>query len=700
MTSYTQYALPMRYNEVSRVQTMQVAVTAESARSDQLDLVLRSPSGTFVPLLTTARSASTNLRATFSDGVALATTAMRSTAALTDTHELVRPDGVLSTIAGEPVAGQWTLYACDRVDDANEVTITAVALQVTTAVQATADQRPWSFELQGTAGQDNQRRNLLIWAVDAVGNTSESQTIALDIDTVSPALTVDQLATELLPGNPTVLFSGEVSDGSAVTSLVADIYTSAGFLQSVNLTPPADPPTGLREAYLFGRSSRAFRWTMPYTAIGLAAGTYTVQFAAVDSLGNRTQTDGYPFTIDAMTVPSSSVAVRQQAPIDQLQLRYAVDTGRDITEVYTTIGDDLHTTTAITDTAMTVYGLSGSRDDTLQVTMTNVISDTALKQVVVDDHALVGLTTDGYVVAQSVGTSTGFDLTTTISRTVQIALAGDDHLLTLSDTGVISDHSATGVSTFVTAAPAAAIAASRTHALAVLTNGDTIAWGMNTHGETTIPAAAQTDVAYLGAGDGFSVALTERGSVVAWGDNTLGQTTLPISATTGITSIAVGRAHAVALTVDGEVVAWGADNATQSTVPISATHAIAVFAGADSSAALTRDGTLITWGAQRQPADCCVGTAVVAFNRTHAFVHTRETRATQSVILPAGTQPRQQVATFYGVIPGRRYRYSITVRNSRGSSTVTGYVQAAVLYNKLFLPMVQPGAVVPTGAGR
>ena len=54
-----------------------------------------------------------------------------------------------------------------------------------------------------------------------------------------------------------------------------------------------------------------------------------------------------------------------------------------------------------------------------------------------------------------------------------------------------------------------------------------IAWGSNDYGQSTIPAAAQSDVTQVAGGVYHSLALKSNGSVVAWGGNDEGQTTVP-----------------------------------------------------------------------------------------------------------------------------------------------------------------------------
>ena len=59
------------------------------------------------------------------------------------------------------------------------------------------------------------------------------------------------------------------------------------------------------------------------------------------------------------------------------------------------------------------------------------------------------------------------------------------------------------------------------------TDGSLLAFGNNATNQVTVPTAAQTGVAALAAGKGFSLAIKSDGSVLAWGDNTFNQTVIP-----------------------------------------------------------------------------------------------------------------------------------------------------------------------------
>lgn len=121
-----------------------------------------------------------------------------------------------------------------------------------------------------------------------------------------------------------------------------------------------------------------------------------------------------------------------------------------------------------------------------------------------------------------------------------------------------------------------------------------IAWGVNTSGQTNVPAAA-TNVVAVAAGNAHSMALRDDGTVLVWGSNASGLTNVPASAT-NVMAIAAGGAHCLALRSNGTVVAWGNNSSFQCNVPVSASNVIAIAAGEGHSLALRNDGRAIAWG--------------------------------------------------------------------------------------------------------
>jgi hypothetical protein len=100
-----------------------------------------------------------------------------------------------------------------------------------------------------------------------------------------------------------------------------------------------------------------------------------------------------------------------------------------------------------------------------------------------------------------------------------------------------------------------AIAAGRSHGLALHADGTVSAWGSDLYGQCDVPAGL-TGVIAIAASWNYSVALLSGGTVVAWGGNDAGQTTVP-PGLTGVTAISASEHYCLALKSDGTVVGWG-----------------------------------------------------------------------------------------------------------------------------------------------
>lgn len=196
-----------------------------------------------------------------------------------------------------------------------------------------------------------------------------------------------------------------------------------------------------------------------------------------------------------------------------------------------------------------------------------------------------------------------------------------------------------------------AIAAGKSHTLALCSDGSIAAWGDNSAGQLgtgdatphPVPVAvhvvpgssalAGRVVVAIAAGQDHSLALCSDGAVVSWGANSAGQlgdgTTedrpLPVLVSTAagqsalegrsVISLSAGGAHNLALCADGAIVAWGANHAGQlgddSTTdryqPVLVNAAVGVSslagkvvtsiaAGGSHSLALCDDGSISAWG--------------------------------------------------------------------------------------------------------
>ncbi|MBL1109905.1 hypothetical protein JK361_35970 [Streptomyces sp. 5-8] len=141
------------------------------------------------------------------------------------------------------------------------------------------------------------------------------------------------------------------------------------------------------------------------------------------------------------------------------------------------------------------------------------------------------------------------------------------------------------------------VAAGIVHSLALRSDGRIVAWGANDNGQATVPAAAQMGTVRIAAGQAHSLALLSDGRVLAWGNNYYGQATVPAAAQSAVVRIAAGQTHNLALLADGRVIAWGNNNFGQVDVPAAAQSGVVqTAAGGYYSLALLADGRVIAWG--------------------------------------------------------------------------------------------------------
>lgn len=183
---------------------------------------------------------------------------------------------------------------------------------------------------------------------------------------------------------------------------------------------------------------------------------------------------------------------------------------------------------------------------------------------------------------------------------------GENYSLALKNDGSVV---AWGAPAMVTSLPASVsavgagvsdLAAGERHALA-LKNGGVIAWGLNDHGQATVPDELTNGVTAIAAGEYFSMGL-KGGAVQVFGIDSghsleYGIRSVPAEAGSGVTAIAAGQYHALALK-NGGVIAWGASFYDATDVPEAASNdVVAIDAGDQTSFALKEDGTLVVWGA-------------------------------------------------------------------------------------------------------
>lgn len=167
---------------------------------------------------------------------------------------------------------------------------------------------------------------------------------------------------------------------------------------------------------------------------------------------------------------------------------------------------------------------------------------------------------------------------------------------------------------------AVAIAAGRSHGLALKEDGTVAGWGFNADGQALgypLPEPARLidtnglvavdgkilrDVAAIAAGGRLGLALRHDGTVVGWGESKVP------SGLSNIVAIAAGGITCLALKQDGSVVGWENEPKTESYgrlfVVEGLTNAVAIAAGSmpgggspmSRNIALRKDGTVFGWG--------------------------------------------------------------------------------------------------------
>ena len=686
LAEYTSIPLDSQAAYNMRVSTLTVDVTATSSRADQLNLTLVSPSGIVVPLLASARSSTNNLRVRFSDNASTGTLELPNSTLVTSTLSLTKPDRLLSAVIGEPVAGSWTLLACDRVADATRATITAVKLNFTSVTQGPMNSF-WQIPIEGLSNIDNERHEFFAYAQDTGGLQSSSNTFFLNVDTVAPALAINQLATQILPGQNTLIFDGTVTDGSLVTSMKADIYSRTTLIKRVTIEPNiSTSPAAGRLRFIHGRAANLYTWSMPFTAIDMPTGSYSVVVSATDLAGNTRTSGAYTIQVPTMTAPAiSRITQGANHPAGTSSLQFNLDTGADQSTLEAQFTIDSDATAPLSTTTLLLRHADGTAE-TMAPSIPTAAQNQRFTQLEMNDGAVVGLLPNGTLINWNTGDTSTLVLPSSIANVTQIALDDVGNLLTLSSTGVITSYATGSVSGVDVEGPATHIAAGKNHYLAVLRSGKTVAWGNSSNGATTIPSLARYNLTQLGAGDGFSVGLTANGGVVAWGKNDANQSTVPSSATVDITQIAVGSAHTLALTQSGTVIAWGDNTSGQTTIPSTAVNVIAVFANANASAAITKSGELIVWGSQQLRDSCCTGATQIGLNSTQMLVNLNTSLTTYTATFEATQNPTMRVMRIEGLMPGRRYRYTITVHNSQGSRRYSGIMMSSLQPSRVYTP--------------
>jgi alpha-tubulin suppressor-like RCC1 family protein len=142
-----------------------------------------------------------------------------------------------------------------------------------------------------------------------------------------------------------------------------------------------------------------------------------------------------------------------------------------------------------------------------------------------------------------------------------------------------------------------AIAAGYHRSVALTSDGEVVAWGEDTYGDSTVPPGLNNVVAISasGASGRHTLVLKDDGTVSGFGVNNVHQLDIPLDLA-GVVAVSAGSSHSLALKSNGTVVAWGYNYGGMISVPPDLTDVVAISAGNGFSLALKSDGTIVGWG--------------------------------------------------------------------------------------------------------
>ncbi len=177
---------------------------------------------------------------------------------------------------------------------------------------------------------------------------------------------------------------------------------------------------------------------------------------------------------------------------------------------------------------------------------------------------------------------------------------------------------------------ATSVVASDGYSLALMRDGEVMAWGSNKKGTlgngqqgagTDVPAPVKglSEVVAISSSHGYALALLADGEVMAWGDNKDGRLgngqvggiadePVKVKGVSGAIAISASQFHSLALLGDGTVMGWGGNNKgelgtgnfNRDSTPVqmkNISEAVAVSAGNVHSLVLLRNGTVMSTGA-------------------------------------------------------------------------------------------------------
>jgi hypothetical protein len=704
-SDYTVYPLPQTAPATARVSDIAVEVRISHASAQQVELWLRSPSGTRVALVTSTRAAMTNMVAAFSDRNTTATTALQGSIATTASPVQVRPDGTLTTMVGETVNGTWAILACNRTASPLGAFVSS-RLEITSQSQPRTINSTWEYTLNDTANLDGVVRTYSMWARDMAGNLSAQRRVSLKIDTVAPVLSVIPSFTSSISATQEInLFTGTIAEGSPTPpELYAKLYKDDVLVRTLPLSPTRTTNSSQHiQGFVSGRSSNVYTWAMPFDPSKYDKGIYYVQFYTNDDLGNSYVSSRYVFDNPAHTVPEIMWATDRPPFIPtEAHIEFALKSNYEVTTVNVEFGYDMPASDEITTTIGTwAYNASS---DLVQSPSIAALQNEQLRQLTVGTHIGAALTAQGDVSMWQIAAGSAISTALQLQNVTQIALADDitardTRLLVITNDGRIGQLITDTLTYPLGNTTAVQIDAGRTHNVALINTGQVVTWQTDDDGVTTQSISDTTHITQVSAGDGFTVTLDDAGLVHAWGRNNRGQVDVPPATSAPIIAIATGFAHTVALRSDGSVIAWGDNTFGQSTVPDTLTDVVYISAGAYNSAAVQSDGTVVIWGRNRITAPRSVNIIALGYQATMMEWKSFRYTLDPEFVLPASGGVQYKIVTISGIQPGRRYRYTITARNAMGTSIKSGVFFSRVARGQIFIPLITSWAepVAPLG---
>jgi hypothetical protein len=167
-------------------------------------------------------------------------------------------------------------------------------------------------------------------------------------------------------------------------------------------------------------------------------------------------------------------------------LRYAVDTGGDITDISAKVMLDSDDTTTVTNTTILIQNGDGSSDVARQATIPSTLNSRVLHQIEMDNRLAAVLDSDGGVYTLRLSTTNALTITNPITEVMQISMGTQimttQHLLALGKNGIVYDYTPTDGITVTSGVTvtlpglATAIDAGRSHYLALLQSGELVGW--------------------------------------------------------------------------------------------------------------------------------------------------------------------------------------------------------------------------------